>query len=217
MPTRYAVLLKTQPAVPMRLVRSGRCAAGHDLTVPGATSYQGHAYRCVPCWEAVRGPELCAKGLHARTPGQRNCPQCTKGEEPRAKDVSYLFVGLPPMDVLDGAVCDPSVAHLFDPVSQEDGKGAPKRSGHLPVDALAAMSLCERCPVRTACLADALEWRREGVWGGAYFTARWHQAASSARLQGAKPPELRTRQWAADRTRYRPRSQVTIESQSTVA
>lgn len=41
-----------------------------------------------------------------------------------------------------------------------------------PVDVEAAKALCQDCPIRTACLAGALE-RREpwGVWGGELFVA----------------------------------------------
>lgn len=42
----------------------------------------------------------------------------------------------------------------------------------LPADVETAKSLCRPCPVRTSCLAGALE-RREpwGVWGGELFIA----------------------------------------------
>lgn len=186
MPTRYATPLKAMPNIGVAAVHAGRCPNGHDLALPDAVSRGSGGYRCRACWYDVRGPALCKLGKHPLAAGVKRCPTCAKEEHEGPKDMSYLFVGLPPVDVIHGAACGPDEAGWFDPVEHS---GAVSR---LPPNTLAAMAICSMCPVKAQCLADALEWRREGVWGGAYFTRRWHQANRSAQRAGTRAPALRT-------------------------
>lgn len=217
MPTRYAVNLRDMPTFGKGQVATGKCPEGHDITDRSNLRMMGRSFRCALCWAEKRGPALCRTKGHPLPAGQRNCPTCAKDAVQTQKDVSYLFVGLPPSAVIEGAACGPESARLFDTIERPGPITGGAHVGQLPEETLAAMRICEGCPVKTACLSDALEWRREGVWGGAYFTQRWHQANRSARLQGTKAPELRTRKWAAERAKYRSGAQVTIESRSTVA
>jgi hypothetical protein len=73
---------------------------------------------------------------------------------------SYFKRGFAPAVVLDGAVCSPATADLFDPKDAAETRAA-AADRHAQ-----AKALCRRCPVLEACLADALAQRRVGVWGG---------------------------------------------------
>lgn len=195
-------MLREMPSIGIAAVRAGFCPQGHDLAAPDAVAHFSRVYRCMPCWREARGPKLCKAGEHPLAGGQRRCAACLRDKHEGPKDMSYLFVGMPPSAVLEGAACGPSVAHLFDTPGLEAGHGGAAETGARGrTDALAAMTLCGRCPVRAACFADALEWRREGVWGGAYFTQRWHQASRSALRNGTAQPPLR------DLAYYAPRSE----------
>ncbi|ASU82718.1 WhiB family transcriptional regulator [Nocardiopsis gilva YIM 90087] len=59
-----------------------------------------------------------------------------------------------------------------------------------PADVEAAKAVCQSCPVREQCLADALE-RREpwGVWGGELFVAGKTVARKRPRGRPRKNPQ----------------------------
>lgn len=193
MTTRYAIKLVDMPTIGIAVVRSGLCPFGHDLTLPDSVSRTQGVHRCRACWAAVRGPELCKAGLHPKSPGVRACGACAAETHEGPKDMSYLFVGLPPVDVLNQAACSPEMADWFDPMERGGRLVGGATTGQLSADVARAMDICAQCPVRAACLEDALRWRREGVYGGAYFTRRWHQAFRSALRNDTTPPPLRTR------------------------
>lgn len=56
----------------------------------------------------------------------------------------------------------------------------------------AAVRYCRRCPVRLACLADALEKEGRGTWGAEFLTEEDHFAARRVRKQMWKES-----QWAS--------------------
>lgn len=189
MAENYRVPLKAMPNIGRKAAQLGRCPDGHDLTLPGSMSCSSNEFRCTACWHAVRGPALCRSGDHVMPAGARRCPACAQAAKEKVKDLSWLFVGLPPMSVLEGAACTPEQADLFD--IPEGVQGRPPSSG-VPARARQALAVCEGCPVMYQCRSDALKWRREGVYGGAYFTRRWHQAYRSALRNRTEPPALRT-------------------------
>lgn len=47
-----------------------------------------------------------------------------------------------------------------------------------------AREICGPCPVSTACLAHAMRYREEGVWGGTTPTARTRSGAPGSRETG---------------------------------
>lgn len=70
---------------------------------------------------------------------------------------------------LDGALCAQTDPELF--FSQ--GIGSPP-SRH-------AIAICQRCPVRDACLAEAIAAGIEdGVWGGVVMRTYWREQRRSA-------------------------------------
>jgi len=189
----YAIQLKDMPTISMALVRAGECGAGHPL--PEQLSRTNGQLRCLGCWEFVRGPQLCRARLHPVVAGQPRCRACAASKHEGPKDMSYLFVGLPPIDVIEHASCGPETASLFDLMEHGGRLVGGTTTGKLTADVHRAMEICAWCPVQAECRADALQWRREGVYGGAYFTKRWHQAYRSALRNGTKLPALRTREY----------------------
>jgi len=119
---------------------------------------------------------MCRKNLHPLPEerdkhGKRRCLECRidSGYSSAGSTADYTTIPLPPDEVLDGAVCGPETATLFDPA---DGRGAPVRNAG---DADAAIAICNRCSVRKLCLADAHQWARTGVWGGVYMNINYHK------------------------------------------
>lgn len=189
------------PTLTKREIGAGYCADGHEL-VPGVVRNLKGYVRCQGCYDQLEpgavGLPTCRSGRHPK-PARGKCPACIQERRAResslvqaaqGKDLSYLFVGLPPAAVLDEAACGPDTAELFDPLEKK-GRPADNVVGKMPARVLVAMEICAGCPVRAACLDDAIRWRREGVYGGAYFTRRWHWRAAAARREGAQMPPLR--------------------------
>jgi hypothetical protein len=139
----------------------------------------------------------CRRKLHTIPAGALTCPECeaarerAKNERKKARhsgtvrrgrppDLSAALdrSGFPPIEVLDGAACSLEIAYLFDPAES-------KRKGVTYAETAdrhaAAMMVCARCPVADACLADAYEHRRLGVYGGQVFDPAFWLAESLRR------------------------------------
>jgi hypothetical protein len=85
---------------------------------------------------------------------------------------------MPLAEILDGAVCSPEVADLFD-------VGAPKYAkADENVRHAAAKALCRRCPVADACFADAYAHRSMGVYGGRVLDQGFWSVDGRKRAQG---------------------------------
>lgn len=129
----------------------------------------------------------CRSGRHTIPANVMGCPDCErerKAAAPKAPAVrpvggqrgvpveklARYFGTIPPDEVLDGAVCEPEFAYLFDPVEKQ---GRPTAGDRARLDT--AREVCARCPVQEACLAYAIENQRYGVWGGTYLYPKYYE------------------------------------------
>jgi hypothetical protein len=132
----------------------------------------------------------CRSGRHTIPAGVMGCPDCGAERAARyaaaarsttvrpaggqrgipVEKLARYFGTIPPDEVLDGAACTPDLAHLFDSVEGSGRPTAADQARHA-----AARTVCERCPVRDACLAYALENQRYGVWGGTYLYPKYYE------------------------------------------
>lgn len=134
---------------------------------------------------------MCTSGRH-KMEGEPRCKAC-RSEREKAKRAALstavtpgtpdLLTDMPPVEVLNGAVCAPEVARLFDPVTREEQHKDSYLATVQRVDL--AKRICSVCPVRLLCLADALEHRRIGVFGGQYLSPSTH--VKRAKAQGSPP------------------------------
>lgn len=194
-------------------IRAGVCQAGHDLAGEhGTVNISGRTF-CVACRIVAGGKPraprvhngMCASGRHPHD-GKGRCRMCNRLRDSEAKQraraaaeleqlaakapvAKYLIRGLPSVDILDGAICTPAQAYLFEPISRAD-------SDYGQVETLAeakerqevAKSICARCPVRALCEADGLRYTREGVYGGVSMSYRFHRALKVKAQLGACTP-----------------------------
>jgi hypothetical protein len=129
----------------------------------------------------------CRSGRHTIPANVMGCPECGReryanrppadrpagGTAHKGVPVERLaryFGTIPPAEVLDGAVCEPEFAYLFDPVEKQ---GRPTTADRARLDA--ARAVCAGCPVQAACLAYAIENQRYGVWGGTYLFPKYYE------------------------------------------
>lgn len=122
----------------------------------------------------------CTSGRHPMVDGEPRCKECRserdKARRARAGSVAELGAmlvnSLPPKGVLDGAACSPDTARLFDPITRGEQLGGAYPSTVQRVED--AKAICAACPVRAACLTDAMAHRRVGVFGGQYVSPAMH-------------------------------------------
>lgn len=128
--------------------RLRRCKDGHVLTGPSK-----RGVRCPTCYPP---------GVVAR-----------RGNAKDGNVTGYQRVPIPPDDVLDFAACSIETAVLFDPAGTP-GRPYKDTLPETPATALTAIEICGGCPVRYECFADAVQWEREGVYGGVHMTPAYH-------------------------------------------
>lgn len=93
-------------------------------------------------------PIIGASGL---TPGERKARSRPLADRPR-RDETWR----------DRAACVGLPVDWWVPAAPEDhGRGRP-----IPEPAPQAVAMCADCPVRSECLAYAVEWNEQGYWGG---------------------------------------------------
>jgi hypothetical protein len=128
----------------------------------------------------------CRSGRHTIPAGVMGCQACnrlsirkkrtTGGQRGVAKPTPIRIGVMPPDDVIDGAACGPETAHLFDPMERGDEeRGSLAERERIKQ----AREICQRCPVIAACLADAIDQRRVGMWGGTYLSPKWYEKRRS--------------------------------------
>jgi hypothetical protein len=194
-------------------IRAGRCRSGHDLAgEPGTVNVSGRSF-CVACRILAGGKPrlpranngLCASGRHPYTGGGR-CAPCNRlrdaeARQRRAEEAAaelatakapvpkYLIRGLPSTEILDGAICTPAQAKLFEPISRADSDyGQVETLAEAKARQAVAIAICQRCPVRALCEADGLRYTREGVYGGVSMSYRFHRVLKVKAQLGACTP-----------------------------
>lgn len=166
---RYAgqlSLLKAQ-------VDSGECPRGHDIRDKiNRRRRSGREYcnQCLPPITRRTDSGLCDNGLHPRVVGDRACRACRADREP----ITFKLIGAPSLEVLDGAACRPHEARLFDAMERGEN-GKPEALDRIEQ----AKAICWSCPVQAECMADAVKWRRIGVFGGEYLSTSWYAKMSA--------------------------------------
>jgi hypothetical protein len=178
---------------------AGVCENGHLLIEPGAIVNQTGYKLCRACresWLAAHstGPRMCRNKLHQLADDERRCGQCAAAARQRTTAAQSLVKGYtykrskwPPDAVLNGAVCSPAKAKLFDPVGYSVEPDEPPGNDWNGV--ARAQAICADCPVRALCFADAVENRRFGVWGGVYLSPKFYEKRrSEAVVQNVKSP-----------------------------
>lgn len=153
--------------------RAGRCRLGHNLRAPGVLITGGHRFGCKLCAEDGKDRSLCRAGKHTRVKGTVRCDLCRQ-ERDRARSWSVPAAVLPPVEVLDGAVCSPFTAWLFEPLVRHEREASERIAG--------AKVICAGCPVAELCLADGLKHNRLGVYGGVLLTTAHYRKEISKRV-----------------------------------
>jgi hypothetical protein len=216
----YFVLLPEREA--------GNCLHGHVLVRGMSLAQDsGGRWMCLPCRDefrktsGVRGREICFNKLHPLPAGHKGrCPECRKltsarnkvtynakkeaeakaAEARSAAELKELLTRYPVPSgaILEGAVCRPDQAQLFDPITRDEQGAIGTRA---IVDRLiTARIICAGCPVREMCLADAVQNERSGVYGGKYVRL----GIATEKLFPGRPAHPETRKTAVrpyERTR----------------
>jgi hypothetical protein len=177
---------------------AGRCRSGHDLNAPQALVYRGGRWCCRECTTRYRAnhqsavvlPRPCRSGKHTIPAGRASCRECARERDQDRRANApiprrgpgpvpmYMMVPFPPAEVLAEAACTLADAGLFDlGAAYEPSRDVERRHA-------AARGICYRCPVRAECLADAIEYRRPGVYGGRVL--RWSDDTQPRLVQGVQ-------------------------------
>lgn len=151
----------------------------------------------------------CRKGLHVIPAGVMGCQPCNTATK-EAREAEYkrtrreaakkpmrgtprkgisqpprLPIGsIPPDEVLNGALCGPATAALFDPMERGDELRGPASERQRIAK---AQAICATCPVWDLCRADAVANKRLGVYGGTYLSPKYYEKRrSQAVVQSVK-------------------------------
>lgn len=138
----------------------------------------------------------CTSGKHPMVSGEPRCAACRSERDKarRAKiahdiDTAPLLSDMPSKEILDGAVCGPATAKLFDPIKRDDQLKGAYQATLQRVES--AMDICYTCPVRSLCLADAYAHRRVGVFGGEYLSPASHSKQAKHAGDANRPDQQR--------------------------
>lgn len=183
---------KAQPGiytVTAAMWEARRCQRGHDLTGPDTTTVTSRIRRCKQCRidDGVYGMRAlpdgslrmvrsvdgkCGRGLHELVGGKcRPCQLEYQKQRRAAGPVIVILKDMPPKQVLLAAACTLADSALFDPITREEQED-PALYPLISVRMAAAGAICQDCPVRAECLADALDRRRLGFYGGQYLSPK---------------------------------------------